>query len=1673
MSNDFTTNAFNFTSAIKTQVDPRTGQFLANLPIASLLGNNRLGPNLDLSLGYSPLSSYNMGFGKGFSLSGTTQLNLISSSLTLSNGENYKIIKGTIKVRDQKLQNFKLEFTNSVDDSKGYTIFWKEGKIERLERVSEGLYVTKKIISPLGRELNIQWVWTGSQAHLTNIEDEYETLLNIEYNGSNNIIHVWPNSKESYKIRSLITNEINLTNLSLLTESETLNWSFTYSKVESSDLLLTEINYPTGLREFVSYSQSQGFKPPSSSSGLNNTPAVISHTIVPGGSQPNTVTSYEYSNQNFLGFNSNFGQWDSDSDYIYTTLTDYTYWSKATTSSSDDTIITTRTYNNYHLQVSEEVRNKNSITLSEIEYYAEPYVFIESQPNQFQLPKRQVSTWKDTSLNQSRSEVVETEFDEYGNPIWQKDPDGTITETKWYSSEGESDCPKEPNGFTRFIKEEIVTPPQVEEAGYKSPVNRTVYTYKNLGNTSCVVKDSESSYSNDILLQKSITKYNEVKNSEFGRVIEISNTVFSTENSDSYTNKFTIETTPSEDIFSTKTTCIGFDGIQFSSIKNISPYKGLLLSEIDTKGIQTSYTYDYLSRISSRTLADDTKYESTTTWEYKNSNGVLKVSETDSKGNSLRTSYDSTGREILKELLDTDTSQEWYTIESKEYNSIGETISSESNDWIISSNKSSEKINLKEKYAYDQWGQLSNTTLKNNIQYIQEVSPIGLTTYETREAQNLKSFSSLTNFDNNGLPLSQIIKDSKGIKISEKSMKYDGQGKIFEEQDELGNITRYTYDVWGRIETQTLPDNTQIKRTYAQHLLEDKVTSITVTGKDNKGNTKTWILGTQEFDSLGRLTKTTSGGRTTSFTYEGISDTPTTTTTPAGEVIKNSLIPELGDAISQVKVGNIIQTFEFDPITSLPTKAQENNGSEIENFWKTSGAPKSTTSLIKGEEEREAFFKSTLQKQLLEYKDFTGKTSEYIRNEYGLIEEIIDDEVSLNLEYDEFSRIISQKTINSKHNTSLKIELKYNDIDQEIYRKVIDSQGGEVEITQIWNKKGQIEQKRTSVNNQVLAENYEYDNRSRLVSYSAQGSPLPKDAYGNTFSEQSYKYDALNNITSLTTTLEDGSSNVTTFFFDNQKDPTQLTSLSHSHSKYPEEISLEYDENGYMTKDEEGRKLTYDSLGRLIEIQGKDTPGGSYSYDPLNRLIQKKVNQGKSYSLYYDGEEVVNQVIDQKDLSRLIKIGSQSLAVSLNDQITLTASNMSNTLLWSHEENEESGEFHSFSPYGEGEASDLIPAFNGELKDPISETYHLGNGYRSYSPKLMRFNAPDSLSPFGGGGINPYAYCLGDPINNVDPSGHISWQGWVGIGMGILSIMAAGVTGGMSIAASGGIMAAISSASTSTLILGTLNIISDVVSIVSGPLEAAYPESSAILGWISFATGIVGIGTSIASFGSSLFKAKGSYNLESATKAAGLFSKDGAFVTSMSINMKILNASIKESSHFNVFTDATRNKGPGRLNINCHGTKRKWYRKTTAGFIDKERNIKSLSPKKLAAAISEYNDDSINRVRLLMCHSADGGTDSFAAKLARKIGKPVKGYEGTVRTDNVTAHLEVSMAIYNIPKSEGGYMFSKVINNIERQGKFIVEKDPFYINMKGVEAYNNYRPVWFDASGNIMPPKVR
>ena len=115
-------------------------------------------------------------------------------------------------------------------------------------------------------------------------------------------------------------------------------------------------------------------------------------------------------------------------------------------------------------------------------------------------------------------------------------------------------------------------------------------------------------------------------------------------------------------------------------------------------------------------------------------------------------------------------------------------------------------------------------------------------------------------------------------------------------------------------------------------------------------------------------------------------------------------------------------------------------------------------------------------------------------------------------------------------------------------------------------------------------------------------------------------------------------------------------------------------------------------------------------------------------------------------------------ANDVNQRVILLATDSSQSIIGENVE----GKVNTigYSAYGEQSAQQEVASalgFNGQLREAKLGWYLLGNGYRAYNTRLMRFHSPDSWSPFGGGGLNAYMYCVGDPVNRVDPTGHNPW----------------------------------------------------------------------------------------------------------------------------------------------------------------------------------------------------------------------------------------------------------------------------------------------------------------------------
>jgi RHS repeat-associated protein len=314
-----------------------------------------------------------------------------------------------------------------------------------------------------------------------------------------------------------------------------------------------------------------------------------------------------------------------------------------------------------------------------------------------------------------------------------------------------------------------------------------------------------------------------------------------------------------------------------------------------------------------------------------------------------------------------------------------------------------------------------------------------------------------------------------------------------------------------------------------------------------------------------------------------------------------------------------------------------------------------------------------------------------------------------------------------------------------------------------------------------------------------------------------------------------------------------------------------------------------------------------------------------------------------------------------------------------------------------------VLGFNGGRLDPVSGTTHLGNGYRAYSPALMRFNCPDTMSPFGMGGINPYAYCTGDPINRADPSGHMSWQAGLGMGLGVLGIIGAAFTGGISIAAAESISAALAEASTVSLFVGTSALVGDATGVASAATEQSNPKASAVLGWVSLAAGILSLGAGAMSGN---YRLAGKTISKTSLTEATLRGRGPMLATEAAGHLRPLDGINPHNFRylgqspgyawggFHNWLDYSFYdyiNGELRLNVATHGSSGRVSRLMLADAGDNGFTVRQ--------AMTWFRNNGyplesgmIKRVRFLMCEGAKNGYGSFVAKFAEASGITTTGW---------------------------------------------------------------------------------
>jgi RHS repeat-associated protein len=1375
-------NAFNFMSFLQGGVDPRTGQYTLSISLPDVKTNDLRGPGVPLTLAYNPLNTQDSGFGHGWNLQ-LSQYTPGNQVLSLNTGETFKVTgsdsgSGQLVMKEKKLDSFHFY----QESSTRYRVMHKSGLVEILEvrgSAQNLVALPVEIYAPEGHKVTLGYeTFSGTHQLLSWIKDgSGQTLLTVKRESVlvEVLLHPFTGPDGGALARFVMVLEGSskqVVRISLPTEN-LASWRFDYELIRGH-LCMKKVETPTGGREEIFY-QDNGHQFPAES-GRQPLPRVTRHLTTPGFSQPAIDVRYTYPQEkNFLGFGLSLSWTDDGLDNLYKHVGVYEYQSTEALWVDNQAVRTIeRTFNQFHLLTSEATTQGNNVKSVETTYYLTPNVPFEQQPNYCQLPKDTKTIWSLTdNPNRRRSETVSSTYDNFGNLLVQTQANGVVETSTWYPAA------TDPEGFVRHLKDTTVTP--AASSNGQAPTLRTSYTYKSLPALATSSLANWLTVETEVLAQMVGNTATELERTVFEHANESANAFLHgrvkrqtvTMNQKATITDYAYSKLDSPDlkesVLQVVETLTGFDhqstgrNVQKTITLQHSILNGEPLLNRDDNDVEIRYTYDALQRVTSETVAPGTDYAASRRYEYflcANDGEQAEQRVFDVKQVKTCTRFDGLNRVIYEERDDADNPapnsppRQTY---AGGYDWFGNLVKETEFDWMGAT-----PLALTTEYEFDDWGQQRCVTEPGGLKTFEETDPIGTEMsqgpIQRSWRQGARVSPQVSGITETWFNLFEKPTRTERFNLAQQRISlhqyfYDGLGRTQKEIVgfvEVQRVTLYSYDVFDRLITNTLPDEAVVQRSFAPHSRNDLPMSISVNDI---------LLGTQEFDGLDRRIKAVTGGREQVFDYEPGQTQPSVVTTPSGEVIEYDYVPQLGSEpvlrrLPRIGLKGEVDeaTYEYDAQNARLLFCQEQDIALTREYYST-GEPKSEKRTVAQGEYTMDYRYSRLGR-LLGYTDVLRQEQTYRYDAFGRLEHTQLGTTSSTFTYDFLGRSASITTRDTGSGQSLGITLQYDEFDRETLRE-FDLNGVKQQMTQTYNDVDGLAQRTLKEGAVVLRdETYRYDLRGRLTNYTCEGTQPPVDPYNKPISGQVFSFSAIDNL-QIVLTIFVGGSNRALYTYDTN-DPAQLRKVTNTHADYPAQILLDYNADGHLVRDEANRTLEYDALGRLISVSALpgETPG-SYHYDPLDTLAGVNDGGGQEQRFYQDGN-LANQIKDANSSTfiRGDNVVLAELKAGADPKSLLLASDMMNSV---HSEVSRAGRKDvAYSPYGHRTDDPSVSsqlAYNGERRDGQTGRYLLGNGYRAFSPVLMRFNSPDGESPFEKGGINPYAYCENNPIDYVDPAG--------------------------------------------------------------------------------------------------------------------------------------------------------------------------------------------------------------------------------------------------------------------------------------------------------------------------------
>ncbi|MEG0635648.1 MAG: RHS repeat-associated core domain-containing protein [Pseudomonas sp.] len=1128
-----------------------------------------------------------------------------------------------------------------------------------------------------------------------------------------------------------------------------------------------------------------------------------------------------------------------------------------------DRTVTTH-YDRFHRTVEELSQQAKHVVKNTMDYHGDPAASFKDQPSIFQMPRTVTTSWEMAEdASQRRSEQVTTAFDIHGNLTEEIQHDGTRTVMEYFEVEGEPGrCPPSPNGFKRYVKSQTVYPSDQYESG--ASALRTDFTYealdilqgplqalddkvatKWLAITQEVLTDAANP--NPLLALSTVKRsyFSDPKNARLhGRLIKRETQMHAKHDGTEKGKQENTTTTTVEwkfaqhrhstlgNVLHTRQMAKGHDLTEKFSEQNQHPFTGQVLETKDIHETVTRFTYDRLNRLLSETTSPDAEkpVRATRSYSYVMASADGGYQETkDSQDVVSRLYFDGLNRTIKeeRECVDPDApqskSRKTFEVYAAVYNAFGQLTSETTYDYWAD-----RTVAMTSVHGYDNWGGRRSILRADNVTVITERSPFGadgdiVTSWEEYpEEPDVRKRHSVTHLNRFGKPDEVQTLDDQGGPAATHSYRYDGFGRSIEQtltfsepatgkgvSAEHKRTTKFTYDIWGRMTRTDRPDGTALSRKFAKHTTGELATQLLLhTSKSDKGTS----VCDREFDGIDRLTSMHAGPRSETLHYQGSLMLPQKRTLGSGRTLSYEYNPAVTTSPTKIVAGqnNKTSTFKYDNSLANITTAKNDQGERTYHYtdqghllsesWKD-GSP--------GSKSQERTYRTSLQGRMLDNRDdeIVSKTFEY--DALGRTSKIKQGKLEATFTYNTAGLLETTLTTDTDSKQALLCTQVYDHWGRETSRTLQLQRNGapidERTLKQVWRGDSALHS-RTLLKGAtpLLTETFKYDDRDRLYEHLCEGSALPTNSKGRKILNQAFEFDSFDNMLLCITEFEDG--NVDEAFYSYFEDsPFQLESVSHSlTSDYRKNQHFTYDSDGNMKNDEQGNTLLYDEdSANLIAVIAPDGATlASYRYDGHGQLLGVTQGTDKETLRRYEGYRVGSTLQDGL-LTQYLYDGATPLGMQQSGQqgqTRLFMANNSNSVI---AECAADGTVHEagYSAYGEVEEGKLLGllGFNAEAREQGLGWYLLGRGYRAYNPSLMRFHSPDNSAPEQAG-INPYVYCLGNPVMWQDPTGHyaedwgpnrdpvkqkekrgvVYWLGWASAAANVaLSVTFAIITGGV------------------------------------------------------------------------------------------------------------------------------------------------------------------------------------------------------------------------------------------------------------------------------------------------------